>query len=251
MAEAVRRIFLAASLATPLIAGDADVIMKRAFERTMSRSIRYEGSLVRFHPNGHVHRRSRWRVERTGTPGEGRIKVRYLAPEELAGVTLLIHSRSDQPAEQWLYTPATDRARPVRPGVRGKRFYSTDFTFDDLQEADAASSSFRLSGEEPIAGEACWRIEARPANSSPYDRKVFWVSQSRKVVLQADHFIGENHVKRLIYRGYQQLQGAWIAAQVDVMDVYTGWRTILLVESTEIDVAFDENAFTADSLGSP
>jgi hypothetical protein len=242
---------LALSVAAALSAADAGQIMQSAFERTLSRPLRYEGSLVRFHPKGHEHRRSRWKVERTGPPGEGRIKVRYLAPEEVAGVTLLVHCERGQPARQWLYTPATDRARLVRPVVRGKRFYSTDFTFDDLQEADASSSPYRLAGEESVSGEVCWRIEARPAETSPYDRKVFWVDQKRNLIMQADHFIGSNHVKRLTYRDYEEDRGVWIPAQVELRDVYTGWRTVLSIENAEVGVEFDEAAFEVESLGSP
>ena len=152
LASGVVALIAFVSAAAPAPAQDAQAILQEAFRRTMSRPIRFEGSLTRFDPNNRVAQRSRWRFERTGPPGEGRVKITFLEPPDLKGVKLLILATPGRTTKQWLYTPATDRARPVRPAARGRRFYSTDFAFDDLQEADAGLLSYRLTGEREASG---------------------------------------------------------------------------------------------------
>ncbi len=217
----------------------------------MSRAIRFEGSLTRFDLNGRVQQRSRWRFERNGPPGEGRVKITFLEPQDLEGVKLLIRANADGSPEQWLYTPATDRARPVRPDARGRRFYSTDFTFSDLQEADAGLESYRLTGTHEAVGESCWRIEAQTGAWSPYDKKVFFVSEDKGIIVQIDNFIDSSRVKRLAYRGYRNLDGVWLPGQIDAVDIETGWRTELIVEKSQVDAEFSETEFDPASLGSP
>jgi len=237
--------------AGPAHTADAESVLREAFQRSMSRPTRFEGALVRFDSNGRIDQRSRWRFERDGKPGEGRVKVTFVEPPDLHGVTLLIRPQSDRPAEQWLYTPATDRARRVRPEARGRRFYSTDFTFDDLQEADVGLETYRLTGRQQAAGEDCWRIEAQTSPGSLYDQKVFFVSVAEGVLVQTDHLIDLSRVKRLIYRDYQDRDGVWLPGRIEAVDIESGTRTVVSVENPQIDVEFSETTFEPEWLGSP
>lgn len=251
VAGSVLTLFALFSAAAPACAADARAILREAFRRTISRPIRFEGSLVRSDPSGRVEQRSRWRFERSGPPGDGRLKITFLEPMDLQGVKLLIRSRPDQVPEQWLYTPAADRVRPIRPDSRGRRFYSTDFTFDDLQEADAGLRSLRLTGRREAVGESCWRIEAQTGVGSPYDQKVFFISEDMQVIVQTDHFLDSSRVKRFIYRGYRNRGGVWLPGQIEAIDIETGWRTVVVVEEVQVDVTFGEEAFEPDSLRLP
>ena len=237
--------------AAPAPVVDAKSLLREAFRLTMSRPVRFEGSLTRFDPNDQVHQSSRWRFERSGEPGQGCAKITFLEPPALQGVKLLMRSSPGRPAEQWLYTPATDRARPVRPAARGRRFYSTDFTFDDLQDADSGLRSYRLSGKREAVGELCWRIEADTGADSPYDQKAFFISEAKGVIVQTDCFLDSSRVKRLIYRGYEERDGVWLAGQIDAIDIEAGWRTVLVVEEAKVDAAFSASTFEPESLGLP
>lgn len=239
------------AMAGPAHAADAETILREAFRRSMSRPTRFEGALVRFDPNGRIDQRSRWRFERDGLPGEGRVKITFLEPPDLHGVTVLTRPQPDRPAEQWLYTPATDRARRVRPEARGRRFYSTDFAFDDLQEADVGLESYRLAGRRQAAGEECWRIEAQTSAGSFYDQKVFFVSVAKGVIVQTDHFLDLSRVKRLIYSDYEDRDGIWLPRRIEAVDIETGWRTVVSVEDPQIDVVFSQTTFEPEWLGSP
>ena len=86
---------------------------------------------------------------------------------------------------------------------------------------------------------------------SPYDRKVFFVSKRSRVIVQTDHFLDSSRVKRLIYRGYRDQGVIWLPAQIDAVDIETGWRTVLFLEESQVDVAFAEGAFEPKSLRLP
>lgn len=244
-------LFALSSGAISVEAADPQAMLREAFQLTMSRPLRFEGSLTRFDPNGRVGQRSRWRFERSGRLGEGRLKVTFMEPQDLMGVQLLTRTGPDQSVEQWLYTPATDRARPVRPDARGRRFYSTDFSFDDLQEGDVGLESYRLLAKREAVGESCWRIEAETSAGSPYDHKVFFISEVSGLIIQTDHFLDSSRVKRILYRGYRNLDGVWLPRQIEAFDIETGWRTVVVVEDSQVGVNFSDTAFAPESLGSP
>ena len=238
-------------VASPAVGADARALLREAFERTMSRPVRFEGSLMRYGPQGRVAQKSRWRFERTGRPGEGRVKITFLEPTDLEGVKLLIRTTPDGSTEQWLYTPAADRIRPIRPDARGRRFYSTDFTFDDLQEADVGLRSYSLAGLQEAAGESCQRIEAKTVPGAPYDEKVFFISEATKLIVQIDCFLDSSRVKRILYRDYNNRHGVWLPGEIEAIDIETGWRTVVVLENAEVGAVFSEGAFEPESLPLP
>lgn len=246
------RILLAAAigLGCPSVAAAADAraIVEQVYRSTLSRPLRYEGLVEVFSPNGSVVEK-RWLLERQGEPGQGKILIRFLAPPEVKGVALLILSQPRQDAEQWMYTPAMARVRRIAPQSRGSRFYATDLTFGDLEEGHTAGAEYTLEGQESCGGDPCWRIAVRPRQRRYYDRSIHWISQTKNVILRTDHYLGSAVVKRILAQGYQQRQGVWTPARIEVLDLKRGGRTILTLQNVRYDVRLPAARFTPESLG--
>ncbi len=235
--------------ATTVFALDGREIMAEIYRTALSRNLRYEGAVHSVSASGEASDK-RWLVERKGSPGKGRILLRFEAPAEVKGVALLIKGNPGQAPEQWLYTPATRRARRVAPQSRNARFYATDLSFEDFEEGDIDAFEFRMAGEDRLAGDPCWRIEARPRRVSAYETKTIWVSQSRKTVLRSDHFVNGAAVKRIEYQGHRNLQGIWTPARVVVTDLREGGRTEIRLENVKYDVPLPDARFTVEALSS-
>jgi hypothetical protein len=61
--------------------------------------------------------------------------IRFTAPPEVKGVTLLIVNHPDRSSDQWMWTPAIERDRRIAMQDRSTRF-RPDFSFEDLEERD-------------------------------------------------------------------------------------------------------------------
>ena len=78
--------------------------------------------------------------------------------------------------------PAIGRDRRIALQDRSTRFFGTDFSFEDLEERDVDQFDYRLTGEEPIDGAACWRIEATPGRQvSQYTLSRVWIRKDNYV----------------------------------------------------------------------
>ncbi len=83
-------------------------------------------------------------VLRLGSPGDSKTLVRFTDPATMRGVALLSINKRGEKDRQWLYIPATKRARPVAPRDRSEKFAATDFTYEDLADRISDSFNYRL-----------------------------------------------------------------------------------------------------------
>ena len=128
--------------------------------------------------------RKRWTFLRAGSRGRGKSILRFTSPAEVKGVALLIVNHPGRASGRWMWRPAIARDQRIALQDRSNRFFSTDFTFEDLEERGVGQCGYRLLAEEAIDGPACWRIESRPrkASSSRYSRSVLWVRQASHAI---------------------------------------------------------------------
>lgn len=241
-------LLFALSAVAVLNADDARAIMDAVYRAAYSKPLRYEGVVNVFSRSG-AQSHKRWVVERIGQPGRSRQVIRFLEPAEVKGVALLIVSQPGRASEQWLYTPAIERARRVAPRSRGSRFYSTDLSFEDIEEGDLDASEYRMERENDAwQGQACWCILARPRQASQYDRKLFWIAKSNYAVLRSDLFRDGLLVKRILTGGHAPKQGVWTPAAVEVQNLRHGGRTVVALEDVRYDLALPEARFTLEGL---
>ncbi len=241
-------LLFALSAVTLLHAEDARSIMEQVYRAAYSRPTRYEGAVNVVSRSG-ASSHKRWVVERIGQPGRSRQVIRFLEPAEVKGVALLIVSEPGRSSEQWLYTPAVERARRVAPRSRGSRFYSTDLSFEDLEEGDLDSCDYRIESErETWQGQECWCILAQPKRPTQYDRKLFWIAKSNYAALRSDLFRDGELVKRIVTSGHTRKQGVWTPAAIEVQNLRQGGRTVVALENVRYDLPLPAARFTMEGL---
>jgi len=224
-------------------------IVNEALRRAESMSIRHEGTLTTTNVKGKKTTR-RWRVEHIGRYGAGKTRIRFLDPPDVRGVALLILSRTDGPADQWLWIPAVSRNRRVGLQDRSTRFFGTDFTFEDLEERNPEREEQHLLGEEAVEGARCWRIESgsRIRRESQYSRRVYSIRTGDYVLWQAEKYSGDSVLRVLRNRQLERIQGIWTARHVEMSDLRRGSKTLLEIESIEYNLPLKESAFLPSSL---
>jgi hypothetical protein len=236
-------------LLSPLLAQDARQIVQESQDRGQTRSQRYEGVLEVFGANNKVSRKS-WTTVRLGSYGNSKTIIRFTEPAEVKGVALLVINHSDRSSDQWMWTPAIGRDRRIAQQDRSTRFFGTDFSFEDLEERDVNQYVYRLTGEEPVDGASCWRIEARPRESkiSQYTMNRVWIRKDNLVPAQYESWIKDQPVRRLHGTDIQNVQGIWTPRTQEMTDLRRHSRTVLRLDKLEYNVGMKEGDFTVLAL---
>lgn len=231
---------------------DARQIVAEAQRRHETKSQRYEGLLQVLDAKGKVADK-RWTFTRLGSHGRSKSILRFLVPAEVKGVGLLVVNHPDRASDQWMWTPALQRERRIALQDRSTRFFGTDFSFEDLEERDVNQFEYRLLGEQPIDGAACWRIESVPSERkiSQYTRSEVWIRKDTYTLAQVESYIKAEAVRRLRYSDFVQAQGIWTGRRLEMTDLRRKSRTILTLEKLEYNVPLREEDFTLQALRNP
>src|SRR5690242_5425832 len=234
---------------SPLLAQDARQIVEESQRRGRSNSQRYEGVLEVLGGGSKVSKKS-WTYVRNGAYGNSKAIIRFTAPADVKGVALLVVNHPDRSSDQWMWTPAIGRERRIAIQDRSTRFFGTDFSFEDLEERDVKQYDYRLNGEEPIDGAACWRIEARPrqTKTSQYSLSRTWIRKDNYVPAQWENFVKEQLVRRMHATDIQNIQGIWTARTLEMTDLRRKSRTLLRMQKLEYNVPLKDDEFTIQAL---
>jgi len=251
-----RRLGLAA-LATLLLGGaahpraadNAREIVAESQKRTDAKSQRYDGLLQTF-DTSHKTTEKRWAQDRIGAHGTAKTVIRFSAPAEIKGVALLIVNHPDKASDQWMWTPAIERDRRIALQDRSTRFFGTDFSFEDLEERDVDQFDYRMLGEEPLEGAACWMIESIPkqTKSSQYTKSVVWIRKDNYAFARIDSYVKNDVVRRLTYTNISNIQGIWTAKELAMIDLRRGSLTRLTLDKVEYNLPLKEDSFTLQAI---
>jgi Outer membrane lipoprotein-sorting protein len=244
-----RAFVLGALAVASAFAQDARQLVEESQRRGRANSQRYEGVLEVTAADGKVTRKS-WQQARLGSYGNSKAVIRFSAPAEVKGVALLVINHPDRSSDQWMWTPAIGRDRRIALQDRSTRFFGTDFSFEDLEERDANQYDYKLTGEEPIDGAPCWKIEARPkeTKTSQYSLSRIWIRKDNYVPVQYENLIKDQVARRLHCSDLQNVQGIWTARTLEMTDLRRKSHTTLRMDKLEYNVALKDDEFTVQAL---
>src|SRR5438270_6448274 len=126
-----------------LLQQDPRQIVEEAQRRTTAQSQRYEGTLQVIDSKTKITEK-RWQYDRIGSHGSSKSVLRFTAPAEVKGVALLVVNHPDRSSDQWMWTPAIHRERRIALQDRSTRFFSIDFSFEELEESDSNQFDYKL-----------------------------------------------------------------------------------------------------------
>ena len=245
--------FIACFLIVAATAGaqDARQIVTESQNRSRSKSLEYEGTLE---VTGASNKASvkHWIFERIGSAGTSKAILRFTAPEEVKGVTLLIVNHPDRASDQWMWTPAIQRDRPIALQDRATRFFGTGYSFEDIEERDVTQFDYKLAGEDMLDGAACWKIESRPkeSKSSQYSSSVLAIRKDNYAIAQIDNYSGQNLVRRIHNSDIQKVDGIWTPRALEIEDPARKTRTVLRLENIRYNLPLKDQDFTLEALRS-
>jgi hypothetical protein len=246
-------VVLALGVLVPVRAADnAQQIVDEWQRRTTTMSERYEGMLQSFNTSGKTAEK-RWIFERLGSHGQSKTTIRFTTPAEVRGVALLIMNHPDRPSDQWMWTPALERDRRIALQDRSTRFFGTDFTFEDLEERDAAQYTHSMLGEEVLGGVKTWKIQAvpKPTRSSQYAKSILWIRTDNYAAVRIDSYVDNQVARRLEYAQLEKIQNIWTAREIKMLDLRRKTATWLDIDKIEYNVPLKDSDFTVQALRRP
>ncbi len=176
--------------------------------------------------------------------GPDRRLARFLAPADQKGIGVL----TLPDGSIYLYLPAYRKVRRIAGHVRNSSFAGTDFSYADM-EARQYSRHYDavLLGSE----EDRWRLELtpRPSADSAYSRLRVEVSKDNCFPQLIEYFDARGTAaKRLTSRAIERLGGYWIAREMEMEDLRSGHRTLLVVREARFDTGLDDGFFSQRTL---
>lgn len=187
---------------------------------------------------------------RRSPQGLRQVLVEFLEPSELKGTTFLMLERADQ-TEMYFRTSSTEKAKRISGASRSLTLFGSDFSYEDFEHllAFRRAETVKRLDDDVYRDRPVYVIESRLAESS-YERIVTSIDKERCVALKSELYEkGRGLRKELSVNPARVVKkgGVWLPQVALMSDLRDGSSTMLLVDSTDQDVALDEALFTIGS----
>ena len=158
-------------------------------------------------------RELRRQVLETNEEGAGdKSLLTFDAPRDVAGTSLLSHTKILDPDDQWLFLPALARVKRISSANKSGPFVGSEFAYEDLASQEVDKYDYRFVREEMCGDMECFVVERIPRyEHSGYTRQVVWWDKDEYRVQRIDFYDRKDSLlKTLTYHEYQQyLERYW------------------------------------------
>jgi hypothetical protein len=142
----------------------------------------------------------------------------------------------------------------------------SDFTVEDILTRRFEDETYKLIGEENFKGYTCefdkkayfrdvpcFVIEAKPKRSPwYYSKRILWVDKKTGSGIYEEMYDPNGKMFKIIFKDYEiyNVDGKEYPTQVllEVKDLRTGHRTVIISETIKFDKGLSENLFTERTL---
>ena len=110
-----------------------------------------------------------------------------------------------------------------------------------------------LLADETLENAPCWKIQSTPTQlkSSQYSKSTIWIRKDNYAFARIDSYVKEEHVRRLVYSSFQNIQGIWTARETAITDLRRGSTTRLALDKIQYNVPLKDDSFTLQAIRRP
>ncbi len=177
--------------------------------------------------------------------------ITFDAPRDVAGTSLLSHTKILDPDDQWIFLPALKRVKRISSANKSGPFVGSEFAFEDLVSQELDKYDYRFVGEEACGDLECYVVERVPLyHNSGYKRQLVWWDKEEYRVQRVDFFDRKDALlKTLTYHGYEQYLGEYWRPSLMAMENHqNGKSTDLRFSEWEFATGLAEGDFTPSRL---
>lgn len=235
-------------------AGDAATLARRVYDRPDGKDVATRFTMTLTRSGSAPRQRLAYSFRLDAASGEVRSLLRFADPADIRDTGLLVHSKPNGEADQWLYLPALDQVRRIASERRGGSFVGSDIYYEDLEDRRPDRDRHTLLGEETINGQLTQILQGVPvdASKSVYSKRVAWIHEPTLLPLRVDFYqSGEQPAKRLTVHKVEHLQGYWTVTDSSMTDLKSGNETRITVDKVSYDQGLPDSLFTTQTLADP
>jgi hypothetical protein len=99
-------------------------------------------------------------------------------------------------------------------------------------------------------GHKCWVIESTPVDKHEiYSRKVSWIRQDCLMAIHVEYYDKLDKLHRVLtISDIKKVQNFWTICKMEMKNVQTEHRTVIVVKNPKYDVKIDKSVFTVAKL---
>jgi hypothetical protein len=159
--------------------------------------------------------------------------ITFDAPRDVAGTSLLSHTKILEPDDQWLFLPALKRVKRISSANKSGPFVGSEFAYEDLVSQEVDKYEYRFLREESCGDLECFVVARVPLyESSGYTKQVVWWDQDEYRIQRIDFYDRKDTLlKTLQYHGYREYAGEyWRPDRMTMENHQNGKNTELVID---------------------
>ena len=195
-------------------------------------------------------------TEQTHPRGEHRTFMEFTAPSDATGTLFLHLSPRGEKDQQWLWTPATRKARRLADAARDENFMGTDLSYRDLelivriQQWNDDEATATLEPDADVDGKPCHVVTLVPKNQEfTYSRYRLWFGTADALLWQVEVFDENGKLfKRVTMGAYERVQDYATAREWQVANVQYDTRTAFKIRNVRYNGGVSDDTFTVSNI---
>ena len=200
------------------------------------------------------------RIFRITDDSEKRTLVIYEAPSNVEGTAFLTYDyqKSEADDDQWLYLPATRKARRISASNRGDYFLGTDFTYEDIKnegKLELSDYTFERLPDTTAEGKTYFTIKATPRNKDiadelGYGEYSFTVDPDNWIIIEGNYLDTKGRKLKTVHlQRVKEINGIWSRETLLVENHQTGHSTLFEFSDIDYQTPIAADVFDVRTLG--
>lgn len=188
--------------------------------------------------------------------GVSKTIIKFTAPADVKGTTMLIYDNKNTDDDMWIYLPALRKTRRIVSSEKAKSFMGSEFTNADMRKPNLNDFKFNIIKEESFDGKPCWVLEYKCKNEDIEDengflRQVSWIEKGNYLCHRIEFFDFDNElVKVQLIKNYRsQSGGGYFAFYMEKENIKNGRKSIITIDKFQQSCSMPESAFSPNALG--
>jgi outer membrane lipoprotein-sorting protein len=243
---------LAVYAANAVYAQDAAAIVDASRNRITVKTLSSRSRMVLTAKDGKTTERLVDQYSKDDADGNSRLVIVFQKPAAIAGTRFLTISKKQGNDDSWIYLPALSKVRRIAASEGSSSFMGTDLSFDDISSADRAVGldDHKISGEEKIDGNDCYKIESIPKDKAyQYSKMILFIDKSNKVCRKMELYDKKGVLVKLFeIKKLEDKQGRLTPMETTMSTIAEKTSTTIYIDKVEYDSNVPESVFTTRYL---
>ncbi len=248
-------IILSASATTTAFSQSAEQIYEKSIDAISIESFEMLSTLIIYDARGNQRQRKLSTANRKFGK-TNKTLMRFTAPADVQGTSMLIHNHDDKEADMWIYMPAIRRVRRIAGDDKARNFMGSEFKNSDMSNPNTREFNYKLIGIVKINGKDCYKIEIVPKNANVEDsygfgKQISYIDKDTYLEQKVEYydFNEKLHRTKTISDYRRQSDGKYFAFKMEMKNEQNGRRSVMTIDAFQVGSNMPESSFAPAALG--